>query len=263
MKNLVLLFVLFFVLLNLSAADLVVEGTYQNKNLYVSNPTSADGVGFCAFEVTVNGVITTDEVNASTFEVDFSALSLSFGQPVVIVIKHKDGCEPTVANPSVLQPVSTFECTKISLNDQGNLSWSTSGERIAINFLIEQFKWNKWVKMGEVPGVGVTQTGTNDYSFKVNLVAGENKYRVSQQSFDGAIRSSQSATISSSAPVVTFERDSKEMMFKFSSKTSFEIVDMYGDTKVTGNAEKASFSKLIKGEYFLNYDNSSVPFSIK
>jgi hypothetical protein len=29
-------------------AEFVVEGTYQNKNLYVSNPVAAEGFGFCA-----------------------------------------------------------------------------------------------------------------------------------------------------------------------------------------------------------------------
>lgn len=245
------------------SAEFVVEGTYQNKNLYVSNPVAAEGFGFCAYEVTVNGIVTTDEVNAATFEIDFSALSLTFGQPVVVVIKHKDGCEPTVANPSVLLPVSTFECKQIGVNEEGLISWTTSGERVAINFFIEQFKWNKWVKIGEVNGKGATQDPNNSYTFKSKLIAGENKFRVSQQSFDGAIRSSQSAQISSAVPVVSFERNAKEMVFTFSERTSYEIVDMYGVVKMAANGDKVNYSKLTKGDYFLNFDNSSVSFTVK
>ncbi len=202
-------------------------------------------------------------VNAATFEIDFSALSLTFGQPVVVVIKHKDGCEPTVANPSVLLPVSTFECKQIQVNEEGLISWSTVGERVAINFFIEQFKWNKWVKIGEVNGNGATKDELNTYSFKTKLIAGENKFRVSQQSFDGGIRSSQSAQIVSAAPVVSFDRNAKEMLFTFSSRTNYEIVDMYGVVKMGANGEKVNYSKLMKGDYFLNFDNSSVPFTIK
>jgi hypothetical protein len=258
-----LLFVLVMQMGTAFCAEFVVEGTYQNKNLYVSNPVAAEGFGFCAYEVTVNGIVTTDEVNAATFEIDFSALSLTFGQPVVVVIKHKDNCEPTVANPSVLLPVSTFECKQIKVDDEGLISFTTIGERVAINFFIEQYKWNKWVKIGEVNGLGVAKDDMNNYTFKTKLIAGENKFRVSQQSFDGAIRSSQSAQIVSAAPVVTFERNAKEMIFTFSVRTSYEIVDMYGVVKMAANGDKVNYSKLTKGDYFLNFDNSSVPFSIK
>ena len=47
---------------------IVLEGHYQGKNLYVQNPFAGSGVGFCTFEVTINGEVTTDEVNSSAFE---------------------------------------------------------------------------------------------------------------------------------------------------------------------------------------------------
>ena len=55
-----------------SAEELVVKGTYQGENIYVKNPFAPSGVGFCAYEVTVNGTITTDEINSSAFEIDLS-----------------------------------------------------------------------------------------------------------------------------------------------------------------------------------------------
>ena len=45
------------------AGNIVLEGNYQGKNLYVRNPFAGSGVGFCTFEVTVNGSVTTDEWN--------------------------------------------------------------------------------------------------------------------------------------------------------------------------------------------------------
>ena len=41
---------------------LIIEGKYQNKNVYIQNGFGTNGVGFCAKEVKVNGQITTDEV---------------------------------------------------------------------------------------------------------------------------------------------------------------------------------------------------------
>ncbi|HLG01961.1 MAG TPA: hypothetical protein VI731_00100, partial [Bacteroidia bacterium] len=82
-----------------SSAPLVVIGKYQNKNIYVQNSFNQNGVGFCAYEVFVNGSRTTDEVNSSAFEIDLRPFNLSIGDNVEIWIFHKDGCEPRVLNP--------------------------------------------------------------------------------------------------------------------------------------------------------------------
>ena len=56
----------------LQAGTIVLEGKYQQKNLYVINGIAPEGVGFCVFEVTVNGDVTSDEINSSAFEIDLS-----------------------------------------------------------------------------------------------------------------------------------------------------------------------------------------------
>jgi hypothetical protein len=53
-----------------SAGVIVLEGNFQGKNLFIQNPFSEAGVGFCVFEVTVNDQIATDEINSSAFELD-------------------------------------------------------------------------------------------------------------------------------------------------------------------------------------------------
>ena len=64
--------------------SIIHEGHYQGKNLYVQNPFSGSGVGFCVIAVYVNGDVTTDQVNSSAFEIDFSNLSLKVGEPVTV-----------------------------------------------------------------------------------------------------------------------------------------------------------------------------------
>ena len=87
MKKILFLLTTFFFSASLFAA-LSVEGTYQGKNLYVQNPFSGSGVGFCVIAVYVNGDVTTDQVNSSAFEIDFSNLSLKVGEPVTVKIQH-------------------------------------------------------------------------------------------------------------------------------------------------------------------------------
>lgn len=244
------------------ATDLIIDGSYQLKNVYVSNPTSPEGFGFCAFEVMVNGVVTTDEVNASTFEIDLGILNLTLGQPLTIVIRHKDGCEPTVANPFVLQPMSTFACPKIQVGKDGVINWTTTGEIGSIPFSVEQFKWNKWVKLGEVPGKGNVALA-NDYTFKATLISGENIFRVSQQSFDGGIRSSQSCKVVSTIEPLTHTVMEEDGRIKFSAKTNYEIVDGFGQVINTGMGASVSIKTMEKGKYFINFDNQSIPYQKK
>jgi len=244
------------------ANDLIIDGSYQMKNVYVSNPTSPEGFGFCAYEVMVNGVVTTDEVNSPTFEIDLGVMNLTLGQPLTIVIRHKEGCEPTVANPFVLQPMSTFACPKIDVGKDGVINWTTTGEIGSIPFMVEQFKWNKWVKIGEVPGKGNAAIA-NDYTFKASLISGENVFRVSQQSFDGGIRSSQPAKISATTEVVTHTVLEDEGRVKFSAKTNYEIVDAFGQVINSGFGTSVSIKTMERGKYFINFDNQSISYQKK
>ena len=52
---------------NAFAGMIVLEGKYMGKNIFVKNPFGGAGVGFCVFEVTVNGKLSPDEVNQSAF----------------------------------------------------------------------------------------------------------------------------------------------------------------------------------------------------
>ena len=55
----------------LIAGEITVEGNFMGKNIFVTNPyRSSNNVGFCVTEVFVNGKLTTDEIQQSSFEID-------------------------------------------------------------------------------------------------------------------------------------------------------------------------------------------------
>jgi hypothetical protein len=111
------------------ASEIKLDGIFQGKNLYVMNPFASSGVGFCVYEVTVNGQVTTDEIMSSAFEVDLSIFQFNLGDQLSVVIKHKENCKPKVLNPEVLKPKSTFETSAIAVSTDGKkLSWTTTGE---------------------------------------------------------------------------------------------------------------------------------------
>lgn len=177
---------------------IVLEGNYQGKVLYVQNPFSSGGVGFCVSEVKVNGNITTDELTSSAFEIDLKPHNLKIGDKVTIQIFHKEGCKPKVLNPEVLKPKSTYEIIAMSADKDGTYKWSTKSETGKLTFIIEQFRWNKWVKVGEVEGVGTPTS--NDYSFKIAPHSGKNQLRVRQTDYSGQPRLSKAVDFISDVP---------------------------------------------------------------
>lgn len=256
------LFIFFLTANTAPAEEIIVSGIYQGENLFVMNPFAATGVGFCVYEVTVNGQITTDEINSSAFEIDLSVFQLKIGDKVTIVIKHKEGCTPKILNREVLESKSTFKVLEIRVDRKNNqLKWQASNENGPLPYQVEQFKWKKWVNIGTVMGKGTT--GPNDYSIDIEPNSGLNKFRVKQIDYSKKPRYSPEATYRSLDPEVTFSPEKPKNEIKFSAVTSYEIYDYYGRLVTKGRANMVDISKLKKGDYFLNFDNTMGQFSKK
>jgi hypothetical protein len=244
------------------AGVIVLEGNYQGKNLFVQNPYSEAGVGFCVYEVTVNDQIATDEINSSAFEVDLGNFGLKIGAPIVVKIKHKDGCTPVVLNGEVLKPKSTFDIVKQEVKADRTYTWTAANETGELAFVVEQKRWNKWVKMGEVMGVGTP--GEHTYEFKVTPHSGENTYRVRQTDLTKKSRMSQSVAYTDpSVALVTWAPQKVKDIITFSAPTLYEVYDQYGNIVKRGYANTLDVTSLKKDLYYLNYDNKTGETFIK
>ena len=235
-------------------AVLVLEGKYQLRNIFVLNSTNADGVGYCVFEITVNGNVTADELNSNAFEIDLSQYSLKLGDDVFIRISHRDDCAPTILNPGALKPLPTFEVKKIEISIDNIVKWTTLNEQGQVPFIVQQKKWNKWVNIGEVMGNGTSNE--NSYQYKVSPIAGKNEIRVIQKGYDGKLRQSEIVEFTSDKPPVTFIYDRKKQTLKFTSETGYEIYNLYGQITKKGFGMDVDVSMLNKNKYYITYDNS-------
>ncbi len=239
----------------------MVQGKYQLRNLFILNGKSATGVGYCVFEITVNGDISADEVNSDAFEIDLTQYGFDMGDDVEVQIKFKDGCEPKVLNPEALEPKPTFEVQQISCSTDGMLKWTTANEQGELPFVVQQFKWNKWVTIGEVQGLGTSNV--NEYQFQAVPISGTNKLRVIQKSFGGKVRASEAVTFESTASPISYTYDKKKNRIKFSEKTSFEIYNKYGQITKKGFDSEVNVSNLRKSTYYLTFDSSIEEFTKK
>jgi len=237
---------------SLNAEVYVLEGVYQGKDVYVQNPFSSEGVGFCIYEVTVNGEITSDEINSSAFAVDLAMYEFNLGDEVIITIKSKSDCEPNVINPDAISPTSSCEVTRAELKSDKTLSWSTSGENGKLPFIVEQFKWNKWVQIGSLLGKG---NETNNYNLEVHLPAGSNKLRIKQKDYSGD-RTTSELIVEVSKPTVELLSEKIKEEILFTGKTHYELFNEYGVLVRSGLAAEIDTSDLEKGYYYLNYEKT-------
>jgi len=261
LKHILTIFLAIFFIQTSEAGEIVLTGIYKGENLYVENPYSSAGVGFCVSEILVNEFTTTDEIHSSFFEIDLSIYGFKFGDRINVTIRYKDGCQPRVLNEDVLTPFSTYKIKSIDVSKTGYIEWVTYNEHGSLPFIVEQYRWNKWITVGTVQGKG-TEKPTR-YQVSVNLHSGKNKFRIKQTG---------SKKIPNYSQIVEFENDIQEVnfipgdmgkvsdMIFFSSFTQYEIYDYYGKRVKYGAAHDIKISDLKVGTYFLNYDNKTELF---
>lgn len=230
---------------------LIFTGVYQGKDVYVKNPFSSDGVGFCIFEVRVNGEITSDEINSSAFAIDLSLFNLEVGQPVEIVIRTKENCAPKIVNPEAIAPQSTFELVNLEASPRGQLKITTKNEQNAMLFTVEQFKWNKWVRVAEFDGGGGVKANT--YLIDVPLHSGTNVFRVVQKG-QGKARQSEKVEVPGRSGDVALLTTRFSNQLEFSDATAYEVFNAFGQLVDRGNAKVVDARAWKPGTFYVNFD---------
>ena len=242
---------------------LSVSGYYEGMNLFVSNPIKNDGYGYCIHKVLVNGNVLPASIQTDYFEIDLTLFSLKKGDEVFIELEHGDGCTPSFVNPEVLLPFSTFDVVSITANDQGKISWSTKNESGKLTYLVEQYKWDRWVVAAEVLGKG--SKSSNQYAIEIIPTSGYNKVRVAQIDNTGVKRHSKSVGFTSTTKSIkkSPSKVKSNLYFKAEgvlTKTKYELYDAFGNLLKKGFDHTVECTELLNGIYNINYDNKSEKF---
>ena len=252
LSSIAVAFILGCVALPLGAQQsLELGGLYQGENLLVINEPGPDGVGFCCYEVRVNGLLTADAVNSHAFEVDLVAQGLPLGKGVSVSLQHRSGCRPRVLNPEVIQPSAGFQLISFDAAPSGEIQWVTADEHGRMPFVVQQYKWGKWVDVVRLDGRGGPQE--QRYSASVEPVRGENLLRLTHLAPDGTLEVKGEARFEGDVPEVTMTYDARSETLTFSRHTQYELVDEFGTVVLSGVGTQATLRYLARGEYFANF----------
>lgn len=242
------------------AGEIVLTGNFFGNNLVVINPNSGDG--YCVTEVLVNGKTTKDEIRSNSFEIDFGLIGLKIGDPVKVVIRYHEGCVPKVINPSALLADQNFAYTAIKFDRSTKLTWSVKGDIGDDPFFVEQFRWNKWMQVGEVSSSDTVRRG--QFTFDAIFHSGFNQFRVFRIDAFGNPAYSKIVKYNN-IRMIPVELSSTKITDKliFSAETLYELFDLKGNYMSGGYAKEVDVTDYEKGKYFLNYDVKSVTITKK
>lgn len=261
----ILFFALFFPVIVLAQDTLLAEGSYEGKNLYIQNPFAENGKGFCTQKVLVNSV-PIDFEQASAFEINLSALNLKTGDKVKVEIIHAPGCAPKILHPEMrCHPICPYSILSIQIEHDSMLTWTSTERNGKFMYSVEQYRWNKWVKLGEVECKSGFDTASYAFGLTKYFTPGQNKFRVKVVDYVKNVYSPP-VVIEKPADLQPFEIQDAAYYHKnpieFHNETLWEIYDMNGNVMKKGYGKTAEVKELRRGTYFLCFDNSIIQISL-
>ena len=251
-----LITLLFIALISSSfSAELVLQGVYRGKDIYVKNPYDPSTSTFCTDKVLVNDNVVMESPRASAFKIDLGHLKM--GALVVIRIEYKDGCAPQIINPQVLSEEKGFKFLS-SRASANSIDWTTEGEFPSGVFSVEQEIYGvdrkyTWEMLSQIEGKG--NITSNRYSVSPNHFPGDNKYRIRYDSPEKEAVYSVEIVYTSTKNPITFYPLSVTTQLTLSESTDYEITDRNGRIVKSGFGSNILLQELRSGEYYLHIQN--------
>ena len=100
--------------------SLILRGKNYGRNLIVSNPFAASGVGFSILEIRINGKVSNTEIAGSVFEIDFLKNKIPMNDSLVVQIIHKLNSTPQIYNPEAITNPSVEPIPSLDHSSQTN-----------------------------------------------------------------------------------------------------------------------------------------------
>ncbi|MCB9225169.1 MAG: hypothetical protein R2780_01065 [Crocinitomicaceae bacterium] len=241
------------------------EGFFRGDNMNVQcreSLTKPYAYCTCFDSIAVNGVVI-DDLLYDGYQLDIAnKTNLEIFQPIKVTFYYTD-CDFRVTNspdflPKEILPVIDFKA------NQNILEWSTQQNYPSLHLWvqIEQFKWDRWVKIGE--NFNIEEAVHYNMDISDFLFNGENKFRAVVCSIDrDRIESKNEITIQHSSKKIKCKVNKKKMYIKFSAKTHYELYNSGWLIAKRGFGDHIDIQGLRPDEYVIKFANDQLIFKIE
>lgn len=236
---------------------LLYKGVNYQRELHFVSPV-VPGRGFSIQNVFVNGEATFDELQTNTVTVHLERTPAKLRDSVFIMVLYVKGYKPYLINPENLLPPNDFEFSYVRVRDN-KIMWRTRGALGYKPFRIEEYRWERWIEVGQVYVFDSLKWGS--YEFELKPHYGKNQYRVIKVNGQGETVISKDRSFRSySLQKPEILDDKVEDVLVFSVVTMYEIYDRDWKLLKKGRDRYVNVSDLPKGKYNINYGNTSGTF---
>lgn len=259
MKYFILLITLFIHSLLLAQKAITFHQTFTGEDIYISNPfVSKDSNCIDSIKVNDKTLIIS---NITAFAIDPEEFGIQLDEKFTLIIYHKENCLPKILNSGLDNYKTNFELSEFYIDSNKTLQWITTNEKFKLTYYIEQYRWNKWITIGEVEGKGKS---TNNYSFKPEFHSGINLFRIKQQYQFGRTQTSNKISYTDNSIEEVEMINTPDKTIEFSSNTFYEVFDEDGNLIYKGYGKEIHLEKAKIGLYYINYDNKiGVPLKLR
>jgi len=258
--NFRILLVFFLLASNVTLSqELIIQGVFTGSNVYVVNPFTESDNTWSIESIFINDKACTGNIKSSAFEIDLVQMGFELGEALQFRIKYMDSIIPSIINQEAIQAISSFEIEKGFVDKEQFLNWQCTNEMGSLLFHIEQYRWDKWITIGQLKGIGTP--ALNHYKIKVPIHSGINKFRIHQIDHTDKIRYSEVIEYESSISPVFLVNKKVKSKLRFSTPTQFEIFDLFGNLIFDGFGKEVRFDDISSGKYYVNFDNTIGEFT--
>lgn len=139
----------------------------------------------------------------------------------------------------------------LSFDKSGQIKWTTINEKANAKFDVEEWRWAKWVIIGQINGTG---NGNYSCSFLADTTCRIYQVRITSGQYH-------SASINYPNPIkIDISGSCSKQVIRFHHMTKFEVWDKYENKILSGCDSILIFSDFKKGNYHLNVGDKLTQF---
>lgn len=152
-------------------------------------------------------------------------------------------------------PSREFTYVSIGINEDAVLTWTTVNEKDPRPFYVEQYAYDKWMRVGMIYGDGNNDSTHYQYRCRPLLNSGNNTFRVRRESDSYSNACSVQVNLKTDYSRVYHFLDKPNNRILLSRRGHYYLYDELGMLARKGYGSVISLKDLLKGEYFFCYDN--------